>query len=339
MSPPIVSQHCHPTPALGGPPWFLEPADQPLLPSESPLLVEHIALGELTEKTVELRRTEVAEITIRKNLSGMRNLMAVVGSEMPLANLNAEHFDKFKKIRYETAVKEYARKKWELDDDKIKRGVNKDLVNIRTVVRAAANKNIIPDSMVPKIPFYKTARKLLPQYLNDEEIIAIATQLRGDALLAFWIALYTGARRSEVARKSLKHNNGLKWKDIDWMRNRVRLFSKGSERSVSLHPKLRKMLLDRKAQLGCSFDPEEHVGQYITDTLSTYFRRAMEKAGIDKPGAVHILRHTAATALLETGANLREVQEFLGHSDVSTTQLYTHIAQKNLSSAVKRAFQ
>ena len=63
------------------------------------------------------------------------------------------------------------------------------------------------------------------------------------------------------------------------------------------------------------------------------------KAGVDKPGAVHILRHTAATALLEAGANIREVQEFLGHSQLSTTEIYTHIVQEKLDSAVLRAFQ
>ena len=62
---------------------------------------------------------------------------------------------------------------------------SEDLTNIRTVLRCAANKNIIPDSMVPKIHFYKTARKILPLYLNDDEIFAIANQLDGDALLAF----------------------------------------------------------------------------------------------------------------------------------------------------------
>jgi len=72
--------------------------------------------------------------------------------------------------------------------------------------------------------------------------------------------------------------------------------------------------------------------------LSAYFREAIEKAGIKKRGAVHILRHTAATALLDAGANLREVQQFLGRSCVTTTEIYTHISKDKLKAKVAKTF-
>ena len=110
------------------------------------------------------------------------------------------------------------------------------------------------------------------------------------------------------------------------------------EKLVPMHPRLRDMLLEEKNRLGNYFDPDRHVIAFTKWTLTHYFKKAMKRAGVDKPGAVHILRHTAATKLLEAGANIREVQEFLGHSSITTTQIYTHIVQENLENAVLRAF-
>lgn len=122
------------------------------------------------------------------------------------------------------------------------------------------------------------------------------------------------------------------------MRGNIRLYSKKKERLVPLHDKLRKLLLDRKAELGNAFDPEDHVIHFVKDTLTQYFARAMKKAGVNKPGAVHILRHTAITKVLNASGNMRVAQEYAGHSQISTTQIYTHILQEDIDKAVKGAF-
>ena len=67
-------------------------------------------------------------------------------------------------------------------------------------------------------------------------------------------------------------------------------------------------------------------------------KQAANLAGIEKQISPHTLRHSYATHLIEAGANIRQVQELLGHESISTTEVYTHLDRKHLRGVVEDAF-
>jgi integrase/recombinase XerD len=98
------------------------------------------------------------------------------------------------------------------------------------------------------------------------------------------------------------------------------------------------LLIDGKGKTNTASDPAEprlflnQYGQAISAyALSWRIRRYFDTAGINKTGACHLFRHSMATAMLDNGADLRHVQEMLGHSMIATTQIYTHVSIARLT--------
>jgi integrase/recombinase XerD len=149
----------------------------------------------------------------------------------------------------------------------------------------------------------------------------------------------TAMRRSECL--------ALQVRDIDRQRGLVRI-TQGKGRKDRMAPigeralrwigdylrEARPQLLQRLAEPTLFLST--HGGALHPTTLTARLRRYVVDAGIDKPGSVHVYRHTTATLMLENGADIRHIQALLGHADLSTTQIYTHVAITHLKAVHQR---
>jgi site-specific recombinase XerD len=161
-------------------------------------------------------------------------------------------------------------------------------------------------------------------------------KVQRDRLLLALLA-YGGLRRSELL--------GLDVDDVDLDRRliRVRHAKGGRQRVVPIHPGLAPLfvtyLATRKAARGeRALFTGVHGHRLSPTILSSTFRRYAHAAGVDKRKRVtlHTLRHVFATELLSAGANLRQIQELLGHKHLDSTQRYTRVNGHQLRGAVKR---
>ena len=250
--------------------------------------------------------------------------MELLGPDMRVNDITDKHIGQFKL---------WLLNKRDGDEQSKKLGVNKELSNLSAVFNYALKKGYV--SEIPKFPKFKVDRKI-PDVLNGDEILRISQNLDGDYVFGFQILMLTGARRGAIVREKLDSDNGLKWKDVDWFRNTLTLRDKGKEKTVPMSDDLREILIKKRKELGNLFDPEAHTIRFTQSALNHVFKKAMKKAGINKKGSIHILRHSWATEALKQGANIREVQEWLGHTDISTTQIYTHIVNEQLQNLAKK---
>jgi integrase/recombinase XerD len=170
--------------------------------------------------------------------------------------------------------------------------------------------------------------KRLPNVLSKEEVKAILeapTNLKHRAMLSLIYAC--GLRRSELLNLTLK----------DILSDRNLLFirqSKGKkDRVVPISIKLIEMLRDYYKAFKPKtwlFEGQEVGKKYSERSIQLVLNQAVEKAKIVKPVSLHWLRHSYATHLLESGTDLRYIQELLGHSSSRTTEIYTHVSTRNL---------
>ncbi len=220
------------------------------------------------------------------------------------------------------------------------------VASVKSFFGFLAENGIITEDPTESIGTPKVGRSL-PKYLTEDEVARLLDEgykhgtNEGQRDAVMMELLYaTGLRVGELV--------SLNTSDVNLEESYVRCLGKGSkERIVHLYPKAAQELQNymrhaRMAMLGKRKDEEalfvNHRGerltrQWVWSVLKTY----AQGAGIQSNITPHTLRHSFATHLLQNGASLRHVQELLGHSSISTTQVYTHLTSPYVREEYERS--
>ncbi|WP_261370212.1 tyrosine recombinase XerC [Lysobacter firmicutimachus] len=178
----------------------------------------------------------------------------------------------------------------------------------------------------------KAPRKL-PQVLDPDEakaLVEVPTDaplgLRDRALLELFYS--SGIRLSELC--------ALRWRDLDLGDGLVTVLGKGSkQRSVPLGSYAAAALREWRASTGAGNEapvfPGRGGGPITPRAIQLRIRQLAQRQGLFKRVHPHLLRHSFASHILESSGDLRGVQELLGHADIATTQIYTHLDYQHLA--------
>lgn len=218
------------------------------------------------------------------------------------------------------------------------------VASLRTFYRYLYRERLIENNPALSIQAPKRG-KTLPQFLTQSEIEKIFNNMkintpsgyRNRVILELLFA--TGMRVSELSN--------LNFENLNLEENEIKVFGKGAkERIVLVSERAKEFLLNylkSARQLICPTlkEPDNNSPVFInkngyrlqTQSIRTAINDTVSSIELPKHVTPHVFRHSFATKLLENGADLRVVQELLGHSSISNTQIYTHVTTERLKSA------
>ncbi len=226
--------------------------------------------------------------------------------------------------------------------------INRKLSSLRTFYNYLVKENLIDNNIFDEIKNVKEPKKL-PKFVDDDVLdnlfktIDTSTDLGNRNFLLLELLYATGIRVSEACNLMIE--------DIDFANSMIKIHGKGKkDRFVVLYDGLVERLryyitFTRSNLLSKSLknDANNLLINYKGGYLTTRGVRKILNVIIDKAGETlhltpHMLRHSFATSLLNNGCDLRMVQELLGHENLQTTQIYTHVTTSNIMDLYKKAF-
>ncbi len=223
-----------------------------------------------------------------------------------------------------------------------KRSMARKLATLRSFFRFLCREGYAKSNPIIAIGTPKFDKRL-PVFLDVKKVERLVTSpdegtlsgLRDRAILE---TLYsTGMRVSELI--------GLNLEDVDFISGVVKVYGKGSKQRLvpigetalsSLRRYIDKRGISPAKDTGCVFC-NRSSGRLTDRSVRRIVNKYIKKLSVEEKISPHSLRHSFATHLLDRGADLRSVQELLGHMNLSTTQIYTHITSERLKSVYDKS--
>ncbi len=221
--------------------------------------------------------------------------------------------------------------------------VSRSLASLKGFFNYLVSNGVISENPAAHVAAAK-AEKKLPQVLTGKEVERLlaqpqCTDMKGYRDKAMLELLYaTGIRVTELISLNIS--------DVNLAGSFIRCESKGKERIIPLYPAavdaLTVYIQNIRSKMIADIDEQALFVNVNGDRMSRQgfwkiVKSYQEKAHIDKDITPHTLRHSFATHLLENGADLRSIQEMMGHSDISSTQVYAQLVKQHLKSVYNKS--
>jgi integrase/recombinase XerC len=221
---------------------------------------------------------------------------------------------------------------------KSKRTISRKISALKAFFDTLAAIGCIETNPADAIPFPKL-EKTIPKFLNVDDLFHLLDSIPTDTWmdkrnLAMFETFYsTGMRVSEMA--------GLNMDDIDFDHQMIKVFGKGSkERIVPVGQRALAAINMYRGALKQSGQPvflNKNFKRISTRSIRRILDKIVNQCQLGVPVSPHMLRHSFATHMLDSGADLRGIQEILGHASLSTTQVYTHVSMDHLMQVYDKA--
>lgn len=204
---------------------------------------------------------------------------------------------------------------------------------LKAAFSKAVNWNYLYDNPLKKIKAPKVP-KSNPVFISEAELNLILEKTTNQNLKnIFTVAFYTGMRLSEIL------NMKFSWIDtqqnIITLKNSIDFTTKSKkERIVPIHPRIASIVIILNSNADDFIFNHKSDIKFNEDYVSKQFKKALRAANLNDDIHFHTLRHSFASNLVQRGVNLYVVKELLGHEDIKTTQIYSHLSSNNLKYAV-----
>jgi len=281
--------------------------------------IRTIPLGQFQEEFLAYSATNHSPKTTRAFLTAFREFTRVIG-EKPIRFVGVRDIEQFLSVKKSEASERTARMYFVTLASAFQTAVRWKYLHANPFRQVQKPK---PPEKIP-VYFSKDAFRRLQTVTEDSDLRELAQ-----------LAVSTGMRLGEILN--------LQWTDIDLIRKVIRVgnrdgFTTKSKkgRNIPVSDQLAELMQSRKAR--ASSELVFHInGKLLRDEfVSKRFKHFVRKAGLNDKLHFHSLRHTFASWLVQDGVSLYEVQKLLGHSNITVTQVYSHLQPEKLHSTVNR---
>ncbi|MBS3945354.1 MAG: tyrosine-type recombinase/integrase [Melioribacter sp.] len=295
---------------------FIPPTQEKILPNEK----DYHTLSEFKKEYLEFLQPIKSKRYITSIELSFNQFISFCG-DILLKQINTQIIDRFISTTFA----------------RTQRGAHQYYRTLKAAFNKAIEWNYIAVNLFAKVKFPRLT-KVYPVFLTEDDLIIILTNTPYQYLKdIFTVAFYTGMRLGELIN--------LQWNWIDFFKNQITV--KCSDEFVTKSKKERIVPLSEKvkAVLTTRYQNSEHQFNQVVfyrqegrmlhqETISKQFKDVVRKSNLNEKFHFHSLQHSFASLLVQRGVSLYVVKELLGHEDLATTQIYSHLQQQNLRDAV-----